>query len=175
MSSSKLSLKEKLFCFYFIISQNPREAAIKAGVPSHLADSFSARLLTSANISSYLSSLSSSLIAAFNSSSLFGLFRLAFGSSNDAFKLLCSSDLSSNLLNVDSLDLFNVSHVKRSKDGTFEISFFDRFKAIDSLASLFACSSASSSNSLISALQLSASSINSSPLLNSISSPPQDV
>ena len=62
---------------------------------------------------------------------LIGYERLAFGSTADAFRLLMSTG--DDALDVGMLDLFNVSEIKRPKDGAMEIKFFDRLKALEQL------------------------------------------
>ena len=60
---------------------------------------------------------------------LLGYERLAFGSTSDAFRLL----MSEGELDVQTLDLYNVSEIKKPKDGAMEIKFFDRLKALEKL------------------------------------------
>lgn len=61
-----------------------------------------------------------------------GLQRLAFGSINDAVSLiLCDEQLSQTA--VSSLDLFNISELKKVKGGGIEIKFADRVKAMELL------------------------------------------
>ena len=58
-----------------------------------------------------------------------GYRRLAFGAGNDALKLLfCDRELSPEELAT--LDIFNVSDIKRPKGGGLEIRFFDRCEAL---------------------------------------------
>lgn len=58
--------------------------------------------------------------------------RLAFGNIQDAVALLFESE--ENILNtLPELDLFNVSEIKRPKNGGMEIKFFDRLKAFEKL------------------------------------------
>ena len=58
--------------------------------------------------------------------------RLAFGSVADAMKLmLCEESMSTE--EIERLDLFNVSDIKRPKGGGLEIKFFDRQKALERL------------------------------------------
>ena len=61
---------------------------------------------------------------------LLGYERLAFGSTTDAFRLL----MSETPLDVNTLDLYNVSEIKKPKDQAMEIKFFDRLKALEYLA-----------------------------------------
>ena len=60
-----------------------------------------------------------------------GLRRLAFGEITDAVSLLFEPEKILQKLNT--LDLFNVSEIKRPKGGGMEIKFFDRLKAIDKI------------------------------------------
>ena len=58
-----------------------------------------------------------------------GLERLAFGSILDAVKLIRDEGET----DISSLDLFNVSEIKRVKGGGVEIKFFDRLEALEKL------------------------------------------
>ena len=60
-----------------------------------------------------------------------GYRRLAFGSVSDAVKLMFMDEEAPP--DIDKLDLFNVSGLRRGK-GALEISFFDRLDALDRLA-----------------------------------------
>lgn len=67
-----------------------------------------------------------------------GLMRLAFGSVADAMKLmLCEETMSAD--EIEKLDLFNVSDIKRPKGGGLEIKFFDRLKALERLEKIGNC------------------------------------
>ena len=48
--------------------------------------------------------------------------------------MLCENSLSAE--EIEKLDLFNVSEIKRPKGGGLEIKFFDRLKALEKLAAL---------------------------------------
>ena len=61
-----------------------------------------------------------------------GLRRLAFGEITDAVSLLFEPE-EKILQKLNTLDLFNVSEIKRPKGGGMEIKFFDRLKAIDKI------------------------------------------
>ena len=61
-----------------------------------------------------------------------GLSKLAFGDISDAVKLLYMED-SEALEKLPSLNLFNISEIKRPKGGGMEIKFFDRIKACEKL------------------------------------------
>lgn len=62
---------------------------------------------------------------------LAGYERLAFGNVSDAVRLMFEEDpLGAGL---EQYDLFNVSEIKRPKDGAMEIKFFDRIRALEKL------------------------------------------
>ena len=62
-----------------------------------------------------------------------GYQRLAFGDISDAVSLLYMDNPDSQVLSK--MDLFSVSEIKRPKDGSMEIKFFDRLKALEKLES----------------------------------------
>lgn len=83
-----------------------------------------------------------------------GYERLAFGNIADAIKLLYTEDI--NDINLDDMDLFNISEIKKIKGGGVEIKFFDRIKALEKLENIRTFS-AKEDNSFYSALEHSAS------------------
>ena len=60
-----------------------------------------------------------------------GYEELAFGSVTDAVRLICEKDVG--CLPLKDLNLFNVSEIKRHRDGSMEIKFADRLKALQCL------------------------------------------
>ncbi|MGN1123125.1 MAG: terminase small subunit [Eubacterium sp.] len=81
-----------------------------------------------------------------------GLRHLAFGEITDAVKLLYESE--ENIINaLPSLDLFNVSEIKRPKGGGMEIKFFDRIKALEKLREMAQAESNSTEGSFYEALE----------------------
>lgn len=60
-----------------------------------------------------------------------GYERLAFGEISDCIKLMFIKDFDEN--QIKNMNLFNISEIKRLKDGTIEIKFFDRMKALEKL------------------------------------------
>ena len=62
-----------------------------------------------------------------------GYQRLAFGDISDAISLLYMENPSR--ADLSSMDLFLVSEIKRPRDGSMEIKFFDRLKALEKLES----------------------------------------
>lgn len=63
-----------------------------------------------------------------------GYSRLAFGGISDATSLLYKCNLSED--EFKELDLFMISEIKKPKDGSLEIKFFDRLKALEKLENL---------------------------------------
>lgn len=125
-----LTTKQKLFCYYYLKLGNIKESAILAGYSKLTALYEGTKILTSQGGNDYILRLSGKSRCDGADLVSRGLERLAFGSVNDAVSLLFCDDES---LNIDTLDLFNVSEIKRQKGGTVEIKFFDRLKALDAL------------------------------------------
>lgn len=128
-----LTEKEKLFCFYYARGGDERGCAARAGYVVSPGRS-AAKLLARADIQSEIASIEK-MHKTSSSQVEKGLYRLAFGSCADALKLmLCEESLSPE--EIEKLDLFNVSDIKRPKGGGLEIKFFDRLKALEKLGSL---------------------------------------
>lgn len=84
-----------------------------------------------------------------------GLGRLAFGNIQDAVRLLFESD-EDILSALPSLDLFNISEIKRPKGGGMEIKFFDRIKALEKLREMIDTDEKQNGTSFYDALEKSA-------------------
>lgn len=84
-----------------------------------------------------------------------GFKRLAFGDIQDAVKLLFETE--ENILSsLPSLDLFNISEIKRQKGGGMEIKFFDRIKALEKLREITGADERQTALSFYDALEKSA-------------------
>lgn len=125
-----LTDKERLFCSYYADDGDARGCAARAGFVITPRRSAS-KLLAREDIRGEISRLEKERKA---TAALVekGLRRLAFGSVTDALKLMLSEE---NLTaqEIEKLDLFNVSDIKRPKGGGLEIKFFDRLKALERL------------------------------------------
>lgn len=144
----QLSKKEDSFCRHYATCQNVREAAYLAGytvLPSLAGD----RLLSRQDIRQRIDALMSER-SAFSQAAA-GFRRLAFGSVADAIRLI---DGERN--DLDGLDLFMVSDIKIPKGGGMEIKFFDRQKALESLAAIEGSNSSDGNLPLYAALERSA-------------------
>ena len=128
-----LNEKEKLFCSYYSVFGDARGCAARAGY-CILPEKNAQKLLSRDDIKAEIERLEKER-KSFSQQVEKGLCRLAFGSVTDAFRLmLCEDSLSAE--EIEKLDLFNVSEIKRPKGGGLEIKFFDRLKALEKLAAL---------------------------------------
>lgn len=148
---NSLTKKEKEFCRFYVTLQNSREAASNAGygMLSRLAGE---KLLMKKEVKdeiARLNKLNEDLSCAKQ-----GFRRLAFGSVADAIRLIDGERD-----NLDSMDLFMVSDIKLVKGGGMEVKFYDRQKALESLASLEQMTSADGSLPIYRALENSARAI----------------
>ena len=80
-----------------------------------------------------------------------GYHRLAFGCISDAVKLLFSDEISPE--EIERMDLFNISEIKRKKGGDIEIKFFDRLKALEKLTDIWSTTKEDEESSLFSAIE----------------------
>ena len=125
-----LTEREKLFCALYVSYGDCKQACVLSGYSSH-PETTGEKLLMRQDILSEISRISLEREKILKGCALFGFARLAFGSVTDAVKLLMCDDLSK--LELDNMDFFNISEIKRPKDGSMEIKFFDRLKAIEQL------------------------------------------
>lgn len=128
----KLTRREQLFCAAYASCLNGREAAYKAGY-TVCPEMHARKLLRNGLIREHIEKISEENKITLNEVKA-GLRRIAFASSADAVRLILEENPSS--LDVESLDLFNVSEIKRPKGGGLEIKFFDRIKALERLGEL---------------------------------------
>ena len=63
-----------------------------------------------------------------------GYEKLAFGSVNDAVRLLFGEE--PNPQELQAMDFDNIAEIRRLKDGGLEIKFFDRLRALECLRNL---------------------------------------
>ena len=128
-----LKEKEKLFCSYYSESRNSRSAASKAGY-GILTHRTAVKLMAREEIRKEIERIDRSrLVTAEEVAS--GYRQLAFGSVADAMKLIYSEECPDKY-ELEGLDLFNVSEIKKPKGGGIEIKFFDRLKALEHLEAM---------------------------------------
>lgn len=122
----ELTKRETEFCRFYSLLSNEREAAYLAGYGiTHKKAGL--RLLQREEIRNKILEMKKENDSLLQAKS--GLRRLAFGTVADAVKLIRDDTA-----DPDSLDLFMVSDIKYSKGGAVEIKFYDRLKALESLA-----------------------------------------
>lgn len=147
ISIKELTSKERLFCTYYSLNRNPREAAVKSG---YLFPEKSAlRLLKKQEVNEEIARIDKQRRATDNDVAL-GFARLAFGCVSDAIALMFKDEVSES--DIEKMDLFNIAEIKRKKGGDIEIKFFDRLKALQSLTDVTAHSSEKES-SIFSAIE----------------------
>ncbi|MCQ2471331.1 MAG: terminase small subunit [Clostridia bacterium] len=131
---NKLKPRERLFCFYFCQSRSPRLAAANAGY-GVFAKRAAAKLICRTDIQSEIERLDS-VMPVSEKEIVSGYRNLAFGSAADAFSLVLCDAETLGEMEIENLDLLNVSEIKKPKGGGIEIKFFDRLKALEKLQEL---------------------------------------
>lgn len=119
----------RLFCCNYARLGDVYEAALKSGYPPETALADGADILGQEKYRKLITELMQKNIPP-TDVVMTGLARLAFGRSNDAAMLVFAEDIP-NLEQINSLDLFNVSEMKKVKGGGVEIKLFDRQKAME--------------------------------------------
>lgn len=146
--------KSFAFCCYYVMLGDIAESAVRAGFNRNDALTEGIKLLESENCRKTISRLKNTLSDYGNVSA--GLKRLAFGNCSDAVYLVFADELPPSDV-IQSLDLFNVSEIKRVKGGGVEVKLFDRLKALEKLFELEnSFSDRDKANDLIKALSDSA-------------------
>ncbi len=125
-----LTQREKQFCYHYINTGNLREAASLAGYDRD-PEKRGIHLLSKKEINEEIEMLYNSKKKNLLYKTCIGYERLAFGSVADAVRLLYTDKLDKNTL--EKMDLFNISEIKRPKEGAVEIKFFDRMRALEKL------------------------------------------
>ncbi len=105
------------------------QAAIAAGYEQ--PEKAAAVLLTKETVNAEISRLYDSRLKNARQKAYAGYERIAFGSVNDAVRLLFEGEAFGTA--PEGYDLFNVAEIKRPKEGAMEIKFFDRLKALEKL------------------------------------------
>jgi hypothetical protein len=127
---NKLTGREKEFCSGFVNTGSAAQAARRAGYSKNVLQ-VGEKLLCRQDIADEIESLAKQREKALANMASAGYRRLAFGNISDAVSLLYMDNPSRTEL--ENMDLFMVSEIKRPKDGSMEIKFFDRLKALEKL------------------------------------------
>ncbi len=122
--------REKYFCYHYINTGNTKQAAVLAGYRIE-PEKKGIQLLSSEKIQKEIERLYNDKKRNLIYKACVGYERLAFGNISDAIRLIYSDNFDSK--DLEGMDLFNVSEIKRPKDGAMEIKFFDRLRALEKL------------------------------------------
>lgn len=121
-----MTKKEKIFCRVYAALNNLKEAAVHAGFPAESAQAVGEALIAREDIFKEVAQLSARNSDSLCDKAVAGLLRIAFGNADDCIRLLfCDEEP-----DLSSMNLFNVSEIKRPKGGGLEIKFADRMKAL---------------------------------------------
>lgn len=127
--TGSMTAREKRFCELYSAGGDAPAAAAGAGYGE--PEKAGASLLSRDEINAEISSLYEKRLKNAKQKAFAGYERIAFGSVNDAVKLLFEDE--GFRTDSEGYDLFNVAEIKRPKEGALEIKFFDRLKALEKL------------------------------------------
>lgn len=129
-SEKALTEKQRAFCAAFACTGDFGRAAKQAGYLTRPARR-GAALLCSEAVREEIERIARLHGKVFANLAQLGYRRLAFGGTADAVSLLYRDNPTAEELSE--LDLFRVAEIKKPKDGSIEIKFFDRLKALEKL------------------------------------------
>ena len=124
-----LNRKEKNFCYHLVETGNPYEA-FKISKMQNEGENIP-KLMLDESVREEISRICEKKFKNSLAKSEIGYERLAFGRIFDCIKLMFMKDIED--CQIENMNLFNISEIKRLKDGTIEIKFFDRMKALEKL------------------------------------------
>ena len=127
---SKLKNREKEFCACFAETGDAKLSARLSGYRLN-SRAKGIKLLARDDIQTEINRLVKSKEKLARTLASVGYQRLAFGNTSDAVSLIFSEDPGE--ADIGSMDLFMISEIKKPKDGSIEIKFFDRLKALEKL------------------------------------------
>lgn len=127
---STLKNREKEFCACFAETGDAKLSARLSGYRLN-SRAKGIKLLARDDIQNEISRLVKSKEKLARTLASVGYQRLAFGNTSDAVSLIFSEDPGE--ADIGSMDLFMISEIKKPKDGSIEIKFFDRLKALEKL------------------------------------------
>lgn len=131
MKQKGLTKREKEFCRQYICFGSAKSAAVAAGYRNN-PEGKGEELLCREDIMAEVCRLCALKKQTEAQLARTGYRRLAFGSIADAVSLLYME--SPTTAQLEKMDLFSVAEIKRPKDGSMEIKFFDRLKALEKLS-----------------------------------------
>lgn len=134
LKKEDLTEKEISFCYNYINTGNIKESAIKAGYAKTPEETGNNLIYKKREVNSEIEKLYEEKQKNLMNKVYGGYERLAFGNIADAVKLLYIEDISD--INLEDMDLFNISEIKKIRGGGVEIKFFDRIKALEKLENI---------------------------------------
>lgn len=153
MARRTIQPQERCFCIWYAMLCNIQEAALHAGYSQEEALERGVLLLQRDDCRELIHCVLETLSLRSSAAQVMaGLERLAFGSCNDAVRLIFAAD-SLQPAELAKLDLFCVTEVKRDKNGGVKVKFCDRQKAMEQILSYAnSAESRSQADSLLAAL-----------------------
>lgn len=125
----KISKKDRSLIFELLRSRNIFEACKRAGI--EISTAF--KMLGDKQIKREMTELDGEL-SPLKNEALEGYRKIAFGNANEAIRLIFNEEPTK--IDLENLELFNVSEIKRPKGGGLEIKFFDKLKALEKISQL---------------------------------------
>lgn len=125
-----MTKKEDKFCCYYSSNGNVRLSATMAGYVNN-PEQIGLQLLMRGDIANKINEYRNTRLNNLKFMALIGYERLAFGNISDCIQLLYMDK--PDLKTLENMDLFMISEIKKPKDGSMEIKFFDRVKALEKL------------------------------------------
>lgn len=149
--------KEKEFCRLTVVLGNPQAAAERAGYRH--PDEVWPELIAREDVAAEIRRVTREVSRVYRDTLLCSVFRLITSENNDAVRLIYRDQMSDE--EIRSLNLSGVAEIKRLKDKSVEIKFFDRIRALDKLGELNdTVSDSASAGGLLEAMRLSAQALN---------------
>ncbi len=132
MGNTGETKQRQIFCCQYARLGDVEAAARLAGFPPETAAAAGAALLRQTSCQKLVRTYQMALQCDPAAAVCAGLRRLAFGRTNDAIQLVLAEEPPTPE-QLQQLDLFSVSSIKRDKNGGMELHFFDRLKALSAL------------------------------------------
>lgn len=132
MTKKQFARMSEAFCLHYARLGNITAAALLAGAPPEEAAAWGTKWLSDEGVRTRLGEYRRALQQDPAALGRTGLLRLAFGEANDAVNLLLHGDALS-AEEIENLDLFLLSSLKRDKTVGMEMHFYDRAAALQRL------------------------------------------
>lgn len=149
----EMKKKEKEFCRLTVVTGNPQTAALRAGYKR--PDEVWPELFARTDIAEEIRRVAREVSRVFRDTMLCSAYRIMASDNTDAVRLLYRDGMSDE--EIRGMNLSGVAEIKRTKDKSVEIKFFDRIKMLDSVCAFAKLDDAAEgSGGLLEAMRLSA-------------------